>query len=184
MRTNSRRDSLRMRCGARPESGHLNPVKKAKEHRVSVVTVAVTPDVFVEVTLKPLLGNVSMRTNDTVFNYRPETFDSVRVNVSEHVYARGVIDLPVVEHFMFHRPVSRKGIGVDDRTLSDVLADSSDQTRRRNVWHGVSAGAATAFHHAENGNLLVSRPTASAVRPLGDRFASVGVGRIPDAALP
>ena len=48
-------------CVVRPglPSRRLNLVKKAEEHRLGVVTMAVTPDVLVEVSLKPLLGDVA-----------------------------------------------------------------------------------------------------------------------------
>jgi len=121
--------------------------------------MAVPPDVFVEVALEPLLGNVTVTTANPVFHDGPETLDGVRVNVPDYVAAIAVVDLPVVEHLVLHGVVAEVRVCVDGGPGRNVLTEAPDQIGRRSVRDRVGACSAPTLDHAENGLLLVTRAT-------------------------
>lgn len=132
---------------------------------MEIGSVAVTPDVLVDVALEPLLRYMTVRADDPVLHDGPEALDRVLVNVSDDVLARRVVDLPMVEHLVLHCPLGREGVRVHDRTLCDDLTGASDKLRGRHVENRVRDHASTALNDAGHRLLLVSRSTtATAVR--------------------
>lgn len=129
-------------------------MQKANEHRLHIETAVVTKRILIQVGLQVVTANVVINATDPALNQTPESFDGVRVNVSDNVDLLAVVDSLMLVAACVKAIVRRIVIGKDHRAWKHMFSDESPQSILLHVGGDERADFALALNHPDDRRLF------------------------------
>src|SRR5271165_2707197 len=133
-----------------------NPLQNIVENQISLVAPVVAKRIFVKIRLQVFPRHRVIDSADSPFNQRPESFDSLGVNVAQYVHASRMIDaaMRIAVSVVSEVNVRREIISEDRRFGKHMFPDDRHQSAFLPVGCNHSLDPSTTLDHAEHCGLV------------------------------
>jgi hypothetical protein len=124
--------------------------------------MVISERIFIQVLLQVLRANASEHAANTILDHRPEAFNRIGMNITDHVNIIGVQNLIMLVSHSVQAVVNRIFVCVDLRALLDLVFHKRENGRAFGIRNGFDLDFTFAFNNTHNRSFILRAAPALA----------------------